>query len=47
MKRWVWLTAVSLFIMLFAAVSCGQSDAELEVLPEISGPAFVFFYTDN
>jgi hypothetical protein len=51
MKRWVWVTAVSLIAFLFAIVGCGApdgaSDSEAEALPEISGPAFVFFYTDN
>jgi hypothetical protein len=47
MKRWVWVTAVSLITLLFAAVSCGSTETEQEALPEIAGPAFVFFYTDN
>lgn len=45
MKRWFWGTAVSLITLLFTMVSCGS--AEQAALPEISGPAFVFFYTDN
>lgn len=47
MKRSVWVTAVSLMAFLFAGVGCGAPDAKPEALPEISGPAFVFFYTDN
>jgi hypothetical protein len=47
MKQWVWVTAVSLILLLFATVGCGTPDSEPEALPEIAGPAFVFFYTDN
>ena len=47
MKRWFWVTAVSLFALLFAMVSCGSEDNEPATLPEITGPAFVLFYTDN
>jgi len=47
MKRWIWVTAVSFIILLFASVSCGSTESEPEILTEIAGPAFVFFYTDN
>lgn len=46
MKRWFWGTAVCLITVLFTAVSCGTAQAE-PTLPEITGPALVFFYTDN
>ena len=47
MKQLVWVTAVSLITLLFATVSCGSAESEQEALPEIAGPAFLFFYTDN
>ncbi|MCB9007786.1 MAG: hypothetical protein H6656_10540 [Ardenticatenaceae bacterium] len=47
MKRWFWGTAVSLMVLLFATVSCGSGSEESEALPDIAGPAFVLFYTDN
>jgi len=45
MRRWLWGTAVFIITVLFTAVSCGSS--EPTALPEVTGPAFVFFYTDN
>lgn len=45
MRRWLWGTAVFLITVLFTAVSCGSG--EPAALPEVTGPAFVFFYTDN
>ncbi|WP_420645251.1 hypothetical protein [Candidatus Leptofilum sp.] len=47
MNRWIWKTAVALIVLLFTAVSCGSSDAEPAAVPEVTGPAFVLFYTDN
>jgi hypothetical protein len=47
MKRWFWGTAVSLMALLLATVSCGSVENEALAVPEISGPAFVLFYTDN
>lgn len=47
MKRWLWGTAVLLVMLLLTAVSCGSGEAEPTPLPEVTGPAFVFFYTDN
>lgn len=46
MQRWLWGTAVLLITVLFTAVSCGSAEAEPAML-EVSGPAFVLFYTDN
>lgn len=46
-KRWLWGTAVFLIMVLFTVVSCGSGDAEPATLPEVTGPAFVYFYTDN
>ena len=45
MKRWLWGTAVLIITVLFTAVSCGSSESA--ALSEVTGPAFVFFYTDN
>ncbi|MEZ4592151.1 MAG: hypothetical protein R3D55_13565 [Chloroflexota bacterium] len=45
MTRWFWGTAVLLITVLFTAVGCSSS--EPAALPEVPGPAFVFFYTDN
>jgi len=46
MKRWFWLTAVPLIALLIVSVSCSSTEPEAST-DEISGPAFVFFYTDN
>ncbi|MCA9919938.1 MAG: hypothetical protein KC445_18400 [Anaerolineales bacterium] len=45
MRRWLWGTAVFIITILGMAVSCGSG--EPTALPEVTGPAFVFFYTDN
>ncbi|GJM40715.1 MAG: hypothetical protein DHS20C20_09970 [Ardenticatenaceae bacterium] len=41
-----WITAVALIPLLFAAAACNGSPPEASS-SEISGPAFVLFYTDN
>lgn len=46
MKRWVWITAVALFGLLFAVVGCAESDPEPEA-PDLPVPAFLYFFTDN
>lgn len=46
-KRWFWETAVLLITVLVTAVGCSSGEAEPALLPEVTGPAFVFFYTDN
>ena len=46
MKQFVWRTAVAFIALLGIAVACTASPDEA-VLPEMSGPAFVLFYTDN
>ncbi|MCA9943595.1 MAG: hypothetical protein KC449_08955 [Anaerolineales bacterium] len=46
MKHFFWRTAVALLTVLFAFAACNSAEEEA-ILPEISGPAFVLFYTDN
>ena len=46
MKRWVWVTAVTLFGILFTVIGCAESDSAPEA-PELPAPAFLYFYTDN
>lgn len=46
MTRSLWATAVCFITVLLTAVSCGTTQVEPALL-EITGPAFVFFYTDN
>ncbi|WP_420631025.1 hypothetical protein [Candidatus Leptofilum sp.] len=47
MNRWFWRTAVALIMLVITAVGCGSSTEEPAALPEVAGPAFVLFYTDN
>lgn len=46
MKRWVLVTAVALFGILFVAVGCAESDPAPKA-PDLPAPAFLYFYTDN
>jgi hypothetical protein len=46
MKQIAWRTAVALIVLLGIAAACTAA-ADEAVLPEISGPAFILFYTDN
>lgn len=39
-------TAVALITLLFVASACSNATQEAET-PEIAGPAFILFYTDN